>query len=131
MLNLKAVFRSSCVLLMSMLSASVQVHAESAATTADASVKRVQVTATNNYRLDKRYLSLQLPVNAQDAQLHALHDYLAQHDAANTSASEFEEILRITAWVHQRWQHDALGAAASTASALEILQLAEQGNRFS
>ncbi len=131
MLLMKAVLRGTCALLVSGMSVTVPAQAESTATNAAATIKRVQVTATNNYRLDKRYLSLQLPANAQDAQLHLLHDYVLQHDGAKTSASEFKEMLQITHWVHQRWQHDALGAAAATTSAMEILQLAEQGERFS
>lgn len=101
-----------------------------AGTEVSAYLKRIEVVDSNNYRLDRSYQRMVLPDSIEKPVYQKLRAY-HQFKLKSGKTNDFANILTITAWVSQRWQHDPYGIAPENAGGMDILQAAEAGERFS
>ena len=92
-------------------------------------LRKISFIDTGNYLLSQQYAYLLLPQSLRGQDVLALRDY-AHKLLADASADEWSRILRTANWVHQHIQHDSFNQTIG-ASSLQILQRAQQGERFS
>ena len=95
----------------------------------DAPLRRIEVTDTNNFRLDQAAKTMALPDTLDAAEYVRLREYLAPR--VRLGEEELDAIQQLADWVSRRWQHDAHGVAPLQFSAVDILQAAERGQRYS
>jgi len=93
-------------------------------------LQRIIVEKSNNHRLSNAYQRMFLPTHIDSQEMFALKAY-AGLKIKPRQRDEMENLLAVAVWVHQRWKHDPYGIATPDTTALEILQRAEQGARFS
>jgi Transglutaminase-like superfamily len=96
---------------------------------AEQALRKIIFDDTGNYLLSQQYAYLLLPESLSAAEPTALRNYT--HDlVASAPADEWQRVLRSVAWVHHHIQHDSFNQTLQTSS-LQILQRAQQGERFS
>ena len=100
------------------------------ATRPAAALHVIELLAARNPPLDLRAGLLVVPDSIGDERHQKLRAY-AKDLAGGTRDDELSRLLRISAWVHQRIQHDNFNAAPAQATALDILNRAARGEHFS
>lgn len=93
------------------------------------SLLRITVTDTNNFRLGREASGLRLPESTRNPAYDALRRYLKPGKEAGDD--DWQSIVSIARWVHQRWRHDPFGSAAPQTDALTLLQSFPPGAAFS
>lgn len=96
---------------------------------ADSSLRKITLLDTGNYFLNQQAANLLLPASLTDKDVLALRDHAHELMTGKTT-DEWARLLRTVAWVHTHIQHDSFNQTGQTTS-LQILQRAEQGERFS
>lgn len=92
-------------------------------------LRKIHVLDSNNTPVQARYRTLVLPESLDVPEFQALRQRV--QSVIKPDGDEMQNFELLLGWVSTRWQHDPYAQASASSTALDILRLGEQGQRFS
>lgn len=93
-------------------------------------LKKIEVTGSNNLRLNSTYRRMLLPDSLDSSLYKSLRAYMGIR-LDTLHGKDFSNIRKITAWVNKKWVHNPYGIAPVEANGMDILNAVDRGEKFS
>ena len=93
-------------------------------------IKKISIIESNNMLLNAKSESIPFTAEMGDPYLISLKQHVSKNITL-THGDELATIFSLLEWVSNQWRHDSYNAPPARATALDILTLAAQGERFS
>lgn len=91
-------------------------------------LKKIEITASNNHILDKRYIVMPLADRINTSDAIAMRQF-AEESGLQKKKKDIDFILEMLRWVSSCWTHDGNNSAEALTS-LQILKNAKRGQRY-